>query len=60
MHTGKPGQKRPLGRLRHTWEKTFKMDLQNIGWWYGLIDLAQDRWDRWQDFVNMVMNFQVS
>jgi len=56
---GKPEGKRPLGRPRHRWEDTIKMELQEMGcgdmdW----IDLAQDR-DRWQTLVNAVMNFQI-
>ena len=34
--TGKRGWKRPLGRLGHRWEKTFKVDLQDIGLGCGL------------------------
>ena len=33
---GKPEEKRPLGRLRHTWEDNIKMDLQEVGWGHGL------------------------
>jgi len=56
---GKPEGKRPLGRLRHTWEDNIKMDLQEVGcgsmdW----INLAQDR-DRWGQLVNVVMNIHV-
>jgi len=45
---GKPEGKRPLGRPRHRWENSIKMDLQEVGceakdW----IDVAQER-DRWQ------------
>jgi hypothetical protein len=41
---GKPERKRPLGRPRHRWVDTIKMDLGEIGkgsmnW----IDLAKDR-----------------
>jgi len=28
---GKPEGKRPLGRARHRWEDTIKMDLQEVG-----------------------------
>jgi hypothetical protein len=28
--------KRPLGRSKHTWEENIKMDLQEVGWVYGL------------------------
>ena len=56
---GKPEGKRPLGTPRRRWEDNIKMDLQEVGcggmdW----IQLAQDR-DRWQAFVNAVMNIRV-
>jgi len=56
---GKPGGKRPLGRLRFRWEDNIKMDLHEVGrggmdW----IDLAQYR-DRWRALVNVVMNLRV-
>jgi hypothetical protein len=41
---GKPEGKRPLGRLRPSWEDNIKMELREIEWsgmdW---INLAQDR-----------------
>ena len=53
---GKPEGKTPLEKSRHRWENKSKMDLQEVGWggmdW---INLTQDR-DRWQAFVNAVMN----
>jgi hypothetical protein len=56
---GKPGGKRPLGRPRHRWVDSIKMDFREIGWdcmdW---IDLAQDR-DQWRALVNTVMNLRV-
>jgi predicted small integral membrane protein len=56
---GKPEGKRPLGRLRHTWEDGLRIDLRETGWgsveW---IHLAQDR-DQWWAVVNTVMNLQV-
>jgi len=53
---GKPEGKRPLGRPRHRWKDNIKMDLQEVGcggmdW----IEMGQDR-DRWQAFVNAVVN----
>jgi hypothetical protein len=56
---GKPEGKRQVGRTRHRWENTTKMDIQEVG--YGGMDwigLAQDR-DRWRAFVNAVMNLRV-
>ena len=41
---GEPEVKRPLGRLRHTWEDNIKMNLQKVV--MGIMDwieLAQDR-----------------
>jgi hypothetical protein len=55
---GKPEGKRPLGRPRHRWEDNIKMDLQEVVWKRDCINLAQE-WDRWQAFVNVVMNIQV-
>jgi hypothetical protein len=40
---GKPEGKRKLVRPRRRWEDNIKMDLQEVGWWNGLIELAQDR-----------------
>jgi hypothetical protein len=56
---GKPGGKRTLGRPRCNWEDNVKADLKEAGcgsmdW----IELAKDR-DRWQEVVNVVMNFRV-
>jgi hypothetical protein len=56
---GRPEGRRPLGRTRCRWEDNIKMDLREIG--FGDVDWihwAQD-WDRWQAFVNMVMNLRV-
>ena len=56
---GKPEGERPLGRPRHRWKDTIKMDLWEVGcggmnW----INLAQDR-DRWRALVNAVMNLWI-
>jgi hypothetical protein len=56
---GKPEGKRPLGRPRHRWEDSTRMDLREIGWggidW---IDQAQNR-DQCKALMNMVENLQV-
>jgi hypothetical protein len=54
-----PEGRRPLGRPRHRWEDTMKVDIQEVGcggmdW----IDLAQDT-DRLRALVYAVMNFRV-
>ena len=56
---GKPERKRPLGRLRRTWEDNIKTGRQEVGcegmdW----IDVPQDR-ERWRALVSVVMNFLV-
>jgi hypothetical protein len=55
---GRPEGKRPLRRPRRRWEDNIKMDLQEVGWGMGWIELAQDR-DRWRAVVNAVMNLRV-
>jgi hypothetical protein len=56
---GKPEVRRPLGRPRHMWLDSIRMDLVEVGWgdvdWIGL---AQDR-GRWRALVNSVLNLQV-
>jgi hypothetical protein len=51
--------KRPLGRPRHRWVDTIRMDLGEVEWsdvdWIGL---AQDR-NRWRAVVNPVLNLRV-
>jgi len=32
----KPEGKRPLGRPKYRWKDNIKMDLQEVGWGYGL------------------------
>ena len=59
---GKPEGKRPLGRPRRRWEDNIKMDLQEVGcWWGGVVDwieLAQDR-GRWRTLVTELTNLWV-
>jgi hypothetical protein len=56
---GRPEGRRPLGRPRHRWEDTIKIDLREIGFWdVDWIHWAQDR-DRWRALVNTVMNLRV-
>jgi hypothetical protein len=56
---GKPEGRRPLGRPRHRWVDSIKIDLLETGWggvdW---IDLAQDR-NKWRALANAVMNLRV-
>jgi hypothetical protein len=56
---GKSEGKRPLGRLRHRWVDSIKIDLRETRWdgmdWF---DLAQDR-DQWRALLNTVMNLRV-
>jgi hypothetical protein len=53
---GKLGRKKQLGRPRHGWEDSIRIDLRELGW-EGLdwIYLAQDR-DQGPALVNTVMN----
>jgi hypothetical protein len=57
--TGKPEGRRPLGRPRQRWDDIKmifrKWDGGGSMYW---IDMAQDK-DRWQAFVNAVMNLQL-
>jgi hypothetical protein len=53
-----PEGKRQLGRPRRRWEDNIKMDLQEMGWRMGWIDMAQNR-GRWLALVNTVMNLRV-
>jgi len=56
---GKPGERRPLRRLRRRWVDNIRMDLQEVGCGYmDWIGLAQDR-DRWRTLVSAVMNLRV-
>ena len=58
--TGKPTEKRSLGRHRRRWEDNIRIDLKEISigtrnW----IDSAQDR-DYWRVLVNAALNLRVS
>jgi hypothetical protein len=53
---GKPEGRRPLGRLRHRWQDSSRMDHREIGWvGVNWMHLAQYR-DQWQALENAVMN----
>jgi hypothetical protein len=56
---GKPEGKRPLGRTRRRWVDNIKMDVQEVGCG-GMdgIELVENR-DKWQIFVNAVMNLRI-
>jgi len=53
---GRREGKKSLAKPKRRWEDNAATDLQEVGWrgvdW---IDLARDR-ERWQAFVNVVMN----
>jgi len=53
-----PEGRRPLGRPRHKWEDTIKMDLEEVGLGMDWFDRAQDK-DKWRALVNAVMNIRV-
>jgi len=56
---GKPEGKRPLGRLKRTWDDNIKMGLQEVGWRsMNCVDLVQDR-DRWRELLNAAMYLRV-
>jgi hypothetical protein len=54
-----PEGKRPLGRPRHRWVDSIRMDLEELGWgdvdWIGL---PQER-NRWRALVNSVLKLWV-
>jgi hypothetical protein len=56
---GRPECKRPLGRPRHRWVGSIKLDLRETGIdWANWIQLAQDMVQCWA-FVNTFMNLRV-
>ena len=57
--TGKPTEKRPLGRPRRRWEDNIRMDLKEIGINAGnWVDSAQNT-DYWRALVNEALNLRV-
>ena len=58
--TGKPTEKRPLGRPRRRWEDNIRMDLKEIGISAGnWVDSAQDR-NYWRALVYVAFNLWVT
>ena len=56
---GKTEGKRPLGKPRHRWEDSIKMDYQEVGGGCGdWMELAQDR-DRSRALVSRLRNLRV-
>jgi len=53
-----PEGRRPLGRPRHKWEDTIKIDLEEVGSGMDWIDQAQHT-DKWRALVNAVMKIRV-
>jgi hypothetical protein len=52
-------RERSLGSPRRRWEDNIKIDIKEVRWGMGWIDMAQDR-DRWTARVNAVMNLRVA
>jgi hypothetical protein len=50
--------RRSLGRLRRRREDSIKMDLTEVRWGMGWIEMAQDM-ETWLVHVNVVMNLRV-
>jgi len=56
---GKPERKRPLGRIRCSFEDGIRIDIEEIGWeGVDRIDLAQNR-GNWEVILYMVMSVRV-
>jgi hypothetical protein len=56
---GKPTGKRSLGRLRHRWEESFRMNLEDIGINAGnWVDSAQDG-NFWRTLVKAALNLRI-
>jgi hypothetical protein len=59
VFVGIPQGKKTLGRSKCRWNYNIKMDLKAVGCrGMDLLELAQDK-DRWQAFVNAVLNLRV-
>ena len=57
--TGKPTEKKHLGRPRCRWEDNIRMDLEEIGMNAGnWVNLAHDR-NYWRALVNAALNLRV-
>ena len=53
----RPEGRRPLEKPKRRWGDNIKIDLQEMRYSMGWIDLVQDR-NRWRALVNVVMNFR--
>ena len=56
--TGKPTEKRLIGRPRRRWEENIRMDIEEISINTNWVDSVQDR-DCWRPLVNAALNLRV-
>jgi acyl-coenzyme A thioesterase PaaI-like protein len=56
---GKPEEKRPVGRRRHTWDVNMKVGVQKVEWFAWTILIWIRIRDSWRALVNAVMNLLI-